>query len=70
MEYLIGSLATAVYFLSLLGAYALGRRAKTAGRGAITREVDEQERQRAERLKKSFEQLMSYDVSTALRGRR
>lgn len=62
MEYAIGALSMAAFLLCLFGAYKLGQRA----RRPVYKEVPEEERRKAERLRKSFEDMMSYDVSTAL----
>jgi len=62
MQFLLGSLVTAVFFISLFGAYKLGQRS----RKPIQKEIDEETLQKAERLRRSFEQMMSYDVSKAV----
>ena len=62
MEYLIGALITAFFFISLYCAYRLGQ----MSRKPVHREVDEDQKHKAEQLRKGFEQLMSYDVSKAI----
>ena len=62
MQFLLGSLVTAVFFISLFGAYKLGQRS----RKLVTKEIDEQELERAKRLRRDFEQMMNYDISKAL----
>ena len=62
MQFLLGSLSTAIFFISLFFAYKLGQRSRKPPQI----EIDEQEMQRAQRLRREFEQLMSYDVSKAL----
>lgn len=61
MDFLLGSLATAAYFISLYFAYRLG----TQSRKLAHKQQDEQEKRKAERLRQGFQQLMSYDVSKA-----
>jgi hypothetical protein len=66
MEYLIGALATVAFFVCMYGAYIVGQRS----RKTVPREIDEQEAQRAKQLRRGFEQLMSYDVSKAVSGKK
>ena len=60
MQFLLGSLSTAIFFISLFFAYKLGQRSRKHP------QLDETEVQRAEKLRREFEQLMTYDVSKAL----
>lgn len=62
MQFFLGSLVTAAFFIGLFGAYKLGQRS----RKPVTKEIDEQELERAKRLRRDFEQMMSYDISKAL----
>lgn len=66
MEYLIGALGMALFFACLYGAYKAG----TRSRKPVQRETDETELQRAKRLRQGFEQLMSYDVTQAVKGKK
>jgi hypothetical protein len=61
MDYLIGALITAAFFLCIYGAYKAGQRS----RKPVLREIDEEQMRKAQRLRNDFEQLMSYDVSKA-----
>lgn len=61
MQYLIGALMTAAFFCCMYVAYKAGQRS----RRPTHREVDEQQVHKAQQIRKSFEQLMSYDVSKA-----
>lgn len=65
MEYLIGALITAAFFVCLYVAYKAGQRS----RKPVNREIDEEQKRKAQQLRKGFEQLMSYDVSKALKGK-
>jgi len=66
MEFLIGALATVAFFVCLYGAYKAGQRS----RKTVPREIDEQEAHRAKQLRQGFEQLMSYDVTKAVSGKK
>lgn len=61
MEYLLGALIMAAFFVCLYGAYIAGQKS----RKPTHREVDDQEVNKAKEIRKGFEQLMSYDVSKA-----
>jgi hypothetical protein len=65
MEYLIGALIPVLFFICMYGAYKAGQRSHKP----VQKEVDEEQKQKAQRLRSGFEQLMGYDVSKAL-GRR
>lgn len=69
MQFLLGALAMALFSCAMGTAYIYGKRSRPRA-APQTREVDEQERRRAERLKQGFSELMSYDVTTALKGKR
>lgn len=64
MEYLIGSLATLVFFALIGGAYYLGTKSQKKPKP----QVDELEKRRQEQLKKDFEEMMNYNVDKALGG--
>lgn len=68
MQYVLGLLSGVALLALLYGAYALGRRSRRPT--PTQRDVDEQTRQKAARLRAGFEQMMSYDVTTALSGKK
>jgi hypothetical protein len=61
MQFLYGLLSGAGFFVALFYVYRLGQRSK---RPAV--QADEEERKKAVKMRQGFEQLMSYDVTTAL----
>lgn len=61
MEYLVGALMMVLFFAVFYAGHYLGSRKKRP-----TKEPDETERYKAERLRQGFQQLMSYDVSKAV----
>lgn len=65
MQYLIGALTTAAFFVCLAIAYIAGKRSRRPV-VASNKETSREDRERAERLKKGFADLMSYDVTTAI----
>lgn len=65
MEYLVGALVAAALFACMFGAYKLGQRS----RRPVNREVDEEQSRQAKKLKKDFQQMMTYDVTKALKGK-
>lgn len=62
MEFILGALSTAAFLFCLYAAYKYGQRS----RKSVPREMDEQQVQRAKRLREGFEQMMSYNESKAL----
>lgn len=66
MEFLSGVLVSAFLFGVLYGAYKLGQKSK---RPAVA-PVDEEGQKKAERVRQGFQEMMSYDVHTALKGKR
>jgi hypothetical protein len=65
MQFISGVLVTALFFVAMYGAYRLGRKSKRP-----TVQADEEERKKAVKMRQGFEQLMSYDVTTALKGKK
>lgn len=63
MDYLLGALTMAAFLFCMYGAYKLGQRSR---KPIQHREIDQDQERKAKQLKKSFEDMMSYDVSTAL----
>lgn len=66
MEFLSGVLFTASFFGVFYCAYKLGQKSK---RPTVS-PVDEESQKKAERVRQGFEQMMTYDVHTALKGKR
>lgn len=66
MEFLSGVLFAASFFGIGYCCYKLGQKSK---RPAVA-QVDEEGQKKAERVRQGFEQLMSYDVHTAVKGKR
>jgi len=66
MQFALGVLVTVAFFLCLYTAYKAGTRARKQNQ----REIDETTKQKAERLRKGFEDMMSYDVSKAVSGKK
>lgn len=65
MEYLIGALSTAVFFILLFGAFTLGKKQTNHSLPPPKEELE-----RAEKMRKDFNKLMNYDVTTALSRKR
>jgi hypothetical protein len=65
MQFISGVLVTVLFFVAMYAAYKLGRQSK---RPAV--QADEEERKKAVKMRQGFEQLMSYDVTTALKGKK
>lgn len=61
MQYLAGALITALFFVAFGAGYYAGKKHRPK-----LNEADEQERLKAERLRKGFQQMMSYDVTKAV----
>lgn len=66
MQFLLGLLSGVGFFVVLLYVYKLGQQSK---RPAVTQTNDEEAR-KAKHLRDGFVQLMSYDVTTALKGKK
>ena len=66
MQFLLGLLSGVGFFVVLLYVYRLGQQSK---RPAVV-QADEEGQKKAERMRQGFEQLMSYDVQTALKGKK
>lgn len=62
MEYLIGALGTALFFVVFGVGYLVGRRSHKPKQPS----VDEETKRRAEKLRQDFQRMMSYDVDKAL----
>jgi hypothetical protein len=66
MEYFIGALIPVLFFICTYLGYKLGQRSRVP----VAREIDEQEQRKAKQLRAGFEQLMSYDVTKAVSGKK
>lgn len=66
MDILIGSLIPVVLFACVYIGYNFGR----TSHKPVHKEVDEQVVDKAREIQKGFQDLMSYDVSKAVRGKR
>jgi gas vesicle protein len=66
MQFLYGLLTGAGFFVALFYVYKLGQQSKRPA----AKETNEEERKKAEKMRQGFEQLMSYDVTTALKGKK
>ena len=62
MSFIFGMVCGAALVASLYGVYKAGQRSGKP----VPRQVDDQQAERAKRLRKGFEDLMGYDVSKAL----
>lgn len=58
----------ACFFISLLLAFKVGTRQTYPF--PAPKEASEEERRKAERMREGFNQLMSYDVTTATKGKK
>lgn len=72
MDYALGALGAAAFFVLLCIVYTLGQmnQHKKMSPTSAPKEADEEERRKAERMKEGFNQLMSYDVTTATSGKK
>jgi hypothetical protein len=72
MELLIlGALVTAFFFVCLFGAYTVGKMDRNAKQPTADFELDDEEleqRERAKRLKKGFDEMMAYNEAKARKG--
>lgn len=66
MEYLIGALIPVAFFVCMYGAYRAGQRSHKP----LNKEIDEQEAHKAKQLRKGFTELMAYDVTKAVSGKK
>lgn len=65
MQFLLGLLTGAGFFVALMYVYRLGQQSKKP-----VVKVDEEDQRKANKMRQEFEQLMSYDVTTALKGKK
>lgn len=65
LQFLLGVLLTAAFNLSLYGMYKLGQRTKRP-----KLKEDEEAQRKAQRMRQGFEDMMSYDVTKAVSGRK
>lgn len=66
MGFLSGVLFAASFFGVFYGAYKLGQKSKRPRVAPI----DEEGQKKAEKFRQGFEQMMSYDVHTAVKGKK
>lgn len=66
MEFLLGVVITIAYFVCAFVAYNMGKRSNLPA----VKEVSEEERRKVERERKGFNDMMAYDVTTAMKGKR
>jgi hypothetical protein len=64
MDFFYGMFIGACFFVCLFLAYRIGQKKTFA---PAPKEASEEERRKAERMREGFNQLMSYDVTTATR---
>lgn len=69
MEFLSGVLFAASFFGIGYCCYKLGQKSKRPAISTVPT-VDEESQRKAERLHRGFEQMMTYDVHTALKGKK
>ena len=67
MEFLTGVLFAVCFFGVGISAYMFGKKSKQP---IVPLVVDEESQRKAERVRQGFEQMMTYDVHTALKGKR
>jgi hypothetical protein len=71
MQFLVGALTVTAFFCAFISGYMAGQRAKQP---AVEFELDEDEaelqeqRERAKRLKKGFDEMMAYNEAKARKG--
>lgn len=70
MEFLLGALMTAAFFVCLYGAYRVGYKAGKEAYKPVHKEVDEHTADKAKQIQKGFQDLMSYDVTKAVSGKK
>jgi hypothetical protein len=63
MEYILGALMMAVFFLLLLSAYWLGT--KRSIKAQPPPQMDDEQKRESEKIHKHFKELLSYDVEKA-----
>lgn len=66
MEFLTGVLFAVCFFGVGYGMYKLGQRSKRP----VAVQVDEEEQRKQKRFHQDFQDMMTYDVHTALKGKR
>lgn len=66
MEYIIGALVMALLFAAFIAGYYIGSKSRPAHK---PKEADELEIRKAKEIRKGFTDMMSYDVTQALRGK-
>lgn len=66
MEFLSGVLFAASFFGVFYCAFKLGQRNKQV----VPVKVDDDSQQKAKRIQEGFQEMMTYDVTTALKGKK
>jgi hypothetical protein len=68
MEYVIGALIVVAFFIALLSGVYIGYRLKHTK--SKPPDIDQEQKRHADQLKKDFDNLMSYNVNTALQKKK
>jgi hypothetical protein len=67
MDFYYGMFCGACFFVCLFLAYRIGQKKTFA---PAPKETSEEERRKAQRMREAFDDMMKYDVTTALKGRK
>jgi hypothetical protein len=67
MEFIYGLLTAVVFFIALLSFYYIGYK---QGNKQTSKPPDDEEVRKAKEMRKSFMNMMNYDVSTALQKKK
>lgn len=70
MEYLTGALVMAFLFVCMYGAYRYGYKAGKEAYKPVHKEIDEHTADKAKQIQRGFQDLMSYDVTKAVSGKK